>query len=127
MACEIRAKQTVVRGEKMWQILEFKGFEEYEQLPKEYEKGIPRISKYSDIEVDLSIPIGAAKRLNGQSISSCQGDYMRVDLFVGKMYTKQAFEEILFWAQTALTRLAAIEKRLEEENRDWHDEKVFTF
>jgi len=127
MSAEIRAKQAVVRGEKMWQILEFKGFEGCERLPKEYERGIPRISKYSDIEVDISIPIGAAKHLDGTPISSCQGDYTRVDLVVGKMYTKQAFDEILFWVRVALLRLATIEEKLQEENKNWHDEKVFPF
>jgi len=117
MSIEIEIEKIIVRGEQRIKILELKGLN-IEDLPKRYKEGeyvsIARSKHY------LFYSSNRERTVKGNT-RNWHGTYLEV----GGVITRQFFEECLRNIRRCGEILVKVNKKLEEENKNWKGNELF--
>jgi len=110
---EVVAERTVVRGRRMWKILELKNFREMWELPDEYTDRIPMMCANDANMVAIRMKIPGVE----------EGKTKRI--VVGETYSEGEFDELMKCALECGKKLAEINERLKKENVNWVGTETF--
>jgi hypothetical protein len=120
---EITIKEVIVRGEKLVEVMGWKGFEQEMDLPV----------KYVDLEHE-NPPKSIVTEYNWGSASKAirlvhvvQGVKNHTYLKIDKTCTMTEWDVIVAGIQDAIGNLRKVEATLEQENKEWGATKVFIF
>lgn len=112
MKAEIVVKQIVVRGQQMVEMMEFKNVMTKEEIPNEYEEGELCFWKSTN-EKRIMLYIPDSSRTEGYKP-------LIEEIYIGARLTQNRFNELYTWLVRAGERLAKINKKLKEQNKEWN-------
>ena len=144
MQAKIKAEKVVYRGEQWRKITRLEGILPESELPKDYigrdigcwpENSAPVFWLTAFGELRAYVP-------GSEMASAILNDYVhdisakadwhgpdpgmtRISIWPGCMMSEAAFQELLTWLKRAGARLAVVNKRQAEANKDWHGEEEF--